>query len=461
MSDLHELSAVAIGSMIATGEVSSLEATEHFLARIEAIDPQVGAFTTVDADGARKAAAEVGHGTGALWGVPMAIKDLEPTAGLRTTMGSGAFLEFVPPIDSAIVTTMRAGGAVNLGKTTTPEFGLVCYSEPDGAAPARTPWDLTRSPSGSSGGAAAAVAAGLVPWAQGGDGGGSIRTPASTCGIVGLKPSRGRISSGKGGSDAIGFSANGPLTRTVADAAAALDLMAGSIVGDTDWAPPQTFFDQCRPIEHRLRIARYTTPMTTVGADPECVAAVDRATEVLTSLGHEVEEIACPFPDTMAEHFMTVWSATAATVPLPPAAEELLRPITRYFRSHGALTTGAQVVAALGALREMARESLRLTATFDVVMTPTLAQPPRLVGELRNDADPEAEAAALMAFTPFTPPYNVSGQPGISLPLYWDESGLPNGVQFIGKPYAELTLLQLAAQLEQAAPWIDRKPPVW
>ena len=461
MSDLHELSAVTIGAMIAAGDVTSAECAEHFLTRIDAIDPQVGAFTTVDADGARTTAAAIGRGTGPLWGVPMAIKDLELTAGLRTTMGSAAFHDFVPEADSPIVTTLRAGGVVNLGKTTTPEFGLVCYSEPEGAAPARNPWDLDRSPSGSSGGAAAAVAAGMVPWAQGGDGGGSIRTPASTCGVVGLKPSRGRISSGNGRSDAIGFSVNGPLTRSIGDAAAALDLMAGAIVGDTDWAPPASFFDRTRPIERGLLIGRYTTPMTGMAVDQECLDAVERATALLSSLGHEVEEISCPFPESMPDLFMTMWGAGAAAIALPPGAEDLMRPITRFFREMGAATSGGQAIGALGSLRELGRQSVAATARFDAVLTPTLAQTPRLIGQLRNDADPQAEADALMSFTPFTPPYNVTGQPVLSLPLHWDAGGLPIGVQLAGRPYGELTLLQLGAQLEQAAPWVQRKPPVW
>ncbi|MEY2475956.1 MAG: amidase [Actinomycetota bacterium] len=466
MTDLHQRTALEIGALIAKGEVTPVECAEHFLARAEALDPQVGAFTTLDPERALAEAAalpEPGPGQGPLFGVPMAFKDMESVAGQRVTLGSAAFADLIGPVDSPIVETLRRAGVVSLGKTTTPELGLVCYTEPEVAPPARTPWDVTRSASGSSGGAAAAVAAGIVPWAQGADGAGSVRTPASACGLVGIKPSRGRISTGSGGGDAIGFSVYGPLARTVADAAAALDAMCGPQPGDTDWAPPAetSFLAACRAPRARLRVARYTTPPNGAPVDQACIDAVDRATALLIDAGHEVDEIACPFPEALTEHFVVVWTTAAAAVGIPPELEDELRPITRWFRAQGREVDGARAMEALAAVRILARAAVEATASFDVVLTPTLAQVPRLVGELRNDDDPAAEVAAMLAYTPFTGPYNASGQPAISVPVHWDSDGLPVGVQLVGRPYDEATLLGVAQQLEALVGWPRRHPPVW
>jgi amidase len=464
VTDLHERSAIEIGALIASGEVTAVECAEHFLARAEALDPHVGAFTTLDPDRAlADAAALPSVGAGPLFGVPMAFKDMESVAGQRVTFGSAAFADLVGPVDAPIVRTLRRAGVVSLGKTTTPELGLVCYTEPDVAPPARTPWDATRSAGGSSGGAAAAVAAGLVPWAQGADGAGSVRTPASACGLVGIKPSRGRVSSGSGGGDAIGFSVHGPLARTVADAAAALDAMCGPLPDDTDWAPPSgtTFLAACRPPTHALRVGRYTAPAGGTSVDRACIDAVDVATAVLVDAGHIVEEIPCPFPEALAEHFVVVWTAAAAAAGIPPELEDRLRPITRWFRAQGREVGGVRAVEALAAVRTMARAAVETTAAYDVVLTPTLAQVPRPVGGLRNDDDPAAELETMTAFTPFTGPYNASGQPALSVPVHWDELGLPVGVQLVGRPYDELTLLAVAQLLEDAVGWPTRRPPVW
>ncbi|MGZ0148701.1 amidase [Kribbella sp. WER1] len=457
MSDLHDLSAVELGRAIAAGELTAVEVTEHYLDRIERLDPTVGAFVTVDPGRALEHARQVRRGS-PLAGVPTGIKDLDLTAGVRTTMGSAAFAQYVPAEDQPSVRRLKDAGVVALGKTATPEFGLVCYTEPEGRPPTRTPWDLDRSPSGSSGGAAAAVAAGLVPWAPGSDGGGSVRTPASTCGLVGLKPSRGRC----GQYEAAGFSVPGPLTRTVADAAAALDVMAGPYAGDMDRVPvpTATFLEQARPIGRRLRVARCTTPINRVPVDQACLDAVEVTTRQLLELGHEVEEIDCPFPEGMDDHFLTVWTGAAVSLPLPPEVEQVLRPITRWFRDRGRALSVAEYNQSLTYLRQLAVASIAATAEYDVVLTPTLAQVPRRIGALRNDDDPAAEWAAIAAFSSFTPAYNVSGQPAISLPLC-EDGGIPIGVQFVGRPYDEVTLLQLAAQLEAAMPWRGRKPVIW
>src|SRR6476469_3309197 len=260
MSELHDLTALEQGAAIRGGEVSTGELVEHYLARIERLDGELGAFVTVTADQAR-AASPVGDGP--LAGVPTAIKDLNLTAGVRTSFGSPAFADFVPEVDDEVVLRITAAGMLSLGKTSTPEFGSPCYTEPEGAPPAVTPWDPSRMAGGSSGGAAAAVSAGLVPLAQGSDGGGSIQIPASCCGIVGLKPTRGRISGAPMYGDPVGLATNGSLARTVRDAAALLDVMAGRAVGDPFWAPgdASSFLSACDREPGPLRIARFSDPV--------------------------------------------------------------------------------------------------------------------------------------------------------------------------------------------------------
>lgn len=458
MSDLHERSAVELGRLIASRDVSVLEVTEHFLRRVERLNPRIGAFAAVVPEEALARAVTLPAGEGPLWGVPTAIKDLEPEAGKTTTAGSAAF-NLTPMLDSTVVRLLREAGTVSLGRTTAPELGLVCYTEPHGLPTARTPWDPTRSASGSSGGAAAAVAAGLVPFAQGGDGGGSIRTPASVCGLVGLKPSRGRITASPG-ADAVGLSSSGALTRTVADTAAALDALAVRQPGDLDRPPGQPFLATCRLDPGRLRIGLVTAAPAGVGVHPACQQAVNATATALEALGHTIEPINCPWPDVIVEAFLDVWALAASAAPVPPDREQLLRPITRHLRERGRTLDGPAAIRALLRLRAMAQQFVRETAEFDLLLTPTLAAPPALVGSLRCDNDPERELQNLVAFSPFTGPANASGQPAISLPAH-EQDGLPIGVQLIGRPAGEAVLLQVASQLEQLLRWDLRRPPLW
>jgi amidase len=463
MSDLHELTALEIGAAIARGAVSPVEVAEHFLDRIGR-DP-VGAFVAVDPQRSLEDARRLEQRPDdalPLWGVPISVKDLEPVAGQPTAFGSAPFRGYLPAVSSAVVLRLQRAGLVIVGKTTTPEFGLVCYSEPDGHPGARSPWDPTRSASGSSGGAAASVGAGLVPLAQGGDGGGSIRTPASACGVVGLKPSRGRVSSGAASGDAIGLSTLGPLARTVGDLAALLDVMAASEAGDTDAREfAGSWLAVARVPAARLRVGWFTTTADGRPADPACVDAVARTVEVLSAAGHAVTEIANPEPAGFGAAFTTVWATAAAAMELPPGAEELLRPITRFMRDLGRSTSGPAALHALIAVRDAGRQLVAATADLDVVLTPTLAQPPVPVGALRVDDDPEAELARLAAFTPFTPIVNASGQPSISLPVHWTPDGLPIGVQLVGRPGADGVLLALAHELEDLFQWDAKRPPTW
>lgn len=470
MTQLHDLSALEQAAAVRRGETSALELVDHYAARIQRHDAAVGAFVTLTLDTARAqakqadAAVAAGEDLPPLHGVPIGIKDLNLTAGVPTRLGSRLFEDFVPMLSDFVVDKLRTAGTISLGKTNTPEFGLPCYTEPDVAPPARTPWDRTRSAGGSSGGAAAAVASGLLPFAQGSDGGGSIRIPASACGLFGLKPARGRISAGPIVGDISGLATNGPLTRTVRDAAAMLDAMAGPMPGDPHWAPPasQSFLSMCDQELGRLRIGRYCDNGLVGGAlHPEVVAGFEAATALLTGLGHAVEDIACPFAPSLVPAFETVWAVSAAGVPADPAREGELRPLTRWLRQRGRAVSAVEYTAALAALQLASRTAITATFGYDVVLTPTLAQLPAPLGWFREAGDPRAEFDRMLGWTPFTAVYNTTGQPAVSVPLHHTADGLPVGVMLVGRPADEATLLRLSAQLEQARPGRDRHPDLW
>lgn len=472
MGDLHDLTMLEQAAAVKRGDVSPVELVEHYLARIEQLNDTVGAFVHVDPELARESAKHAeaavfsGAALGPLHGVPSGIKDLYLTADMPTGFGSGAF----PPqrfgIDEAFVTKLREAGSVFVGKTATPEFGAPCYTEPEGHPAARTPWDLTRSAGGSSGGAGAAVAAGLLPAAPGSDGGGSIRIPASVNGLVGMKTSRGRVSVAPLNGDLTGLSVHGPLARNVRDAAALLDALAGPTPMDWLWQapPPQgSFLAACDTPTGSLRIGRYLTPaIADAAVHPECVAAYERASTLLEGLGHVVEDHQSTFGgEELVVLFEDLWSMTFAALPIPDEVAGSLRPLTTWLRARGATRTATDAFTTLEALRARARTELERTAVYDAVLTPTLAQLPAPVGALRDDADPARDFDNQKRFTPFTAPYNLSGQPAMSVPLHWTDEGLPVGVQLIGRPGDEATLFALAAQLETAAPWSHRTPACW
>jgi amidase len=372
----------------------------------------------------------------------------------------------VPDLSDEVVVRIAQAGMPSLGKTNTPEFGSPCYTEPEVAPAARTPWDLDRMAGGSSGGAGAAVAAGLVPVAQGSDGGGSIRIPASCCGLVGLKPSRGRVSAGPIYGDPVGLSVNGPLARTVRDAAAMLDVMAGPAVGDPYWAPPlppgETFLDWCDRDPGRLRIARFATPpIASAAVHPECLVAYDEASDLLESLGHDVEPVDVPLGPEAVPTFELCWAVLSTLTPVPEQAEHHLRPLTRWLRARGRAVSGADFGLAVGEIRRVAADALARLAPYDAVLTPTLAQPPLRVGEIRDDADPARDFENQKAFTPFTSVWNLTGMPAASLPLHTTPDGLPVGVMLAARPAEEHLLLALCAQIEAAAPWAGRHPACW
>ena len=469
MSDLHDLTALEQGAAVRAGQVSPTELVEHYLERVGRLDQSLGAFVTVTPERARAAAAAPPDlAGGPLAGVPTAIKDLNATAGVRTTFGSALFADFVPDYSDELVLRIEAAGMVSLGKTNTPEFGSPCYTEPDPeiCGPAVSPWDTSRMAGGSSGGAAAAVAGGLVPVAQGSDGGGSIRIPASCCGLVGLKPTRGRISSSPMYGEITGLATAGPLARTVRDAAALLDVMAGRAVGDPFWAPAEAepFLAACDREPGRLRIARFADPViaeTTV--DPASLQAWEEASRLLESLGHDVVDVEPPMPRDAVPVFETSWAVLTAlsTVNLDANSKARLRPLTRWLGAWGERISGPQFGLALGELRRVAAATLAVVAPYDAVLTPTLASLPLPVGALRDDDDPAADFEAQKRFTPWTSMWNVTGSPAVSLPLHHSVDGLPVGVMLAGRPGEEAGLLALSAQVEAAQPWHDRHPPCW
>src|SRR3954451_10692676 len=345
MAELHDLSMLEQAAAIRGREVSPVDLVEHYLDRIERHNETVGAFVFVAPDLALAAAkdAESAVTSGAdlapLHGVPIAIKDLYLTADMPTSFGTGAFPPVELGVDEAFVTKLRAAGTISLGKTATPEFGAPCYTEPEGHPPARTPWDLTRSAGGSSGGAGTAVASGLLPAAPGSDGGGSIRIPSSVNGLFGMKTSRGRVSTAPLSSEISGLSVHGPLARTVRDAAALLDAMAGPSSEDWIWqSRPETgtFLAACDQEPKSLRIGRYITPAVDGAVvAPHCVAAYEHASALLEQLGHTVEDHTTTFDVELITMFETLWSVEFATLPVPPEAEDGLRPLTKWLRERG------------------------------------------------------------------------------------------------------------------------------
>lgn len=471
------LSALDVAEAVRAGEVSPVEVAQASLALAETLDERFGMFVTRTPERALEQARAVeatvlgaddpAH-LPALVGVPCPVKDLNPVAGVRLTLGSAAFAEQVAEVDDGVVTLLARAGTLMTGKTSTPELGLPCYTEPDVAPPARTPWHHARSAGGSSGGAAAVVAAGVAPIAQGSDGGGSIRIPASACGLVGLKPTRGRVSTGPHGVDVAGFAVTGPLARTVADAAALLDVMSSPWPGDVSAlpGPATTFLDAARRRPPRLRVGLLTDPVIAVDATVHsaCRQAAEDVARVLADLGHHVEPVGVPFPAERWASFSAVWAALAASAPVPPEREALLRPLTRWLREQGRLVSGVDYVAAIAGTQVLAREVARAWSVYDVVLSPTLADLPARVGALRDDDDPAADFSAQTRFTPWTSVWNLIGRPAISLPLGWhDDEGatIPVGVMLGARFGAEELLLSLSGELEQAMPWSYRYEPMW
>ncbi len=456
IDELAFLSALEQARLVREGAVSSLELVDTYLRRIDRLDPTLNAYVTVCSEEALAAARSPRPGP--FSGVPLPIKDLTETAGIRTTHSSRAFAGYVPERDVELVRRVRNAGFVVIGKTNTPEFGTTAVTESALNGICRNPWDPERTPGGSSGGAAAAVAAGLAPLAHGSDGGGSIRIPASCCGLFGLKPSRGRISTAPFG-DVYGLSSNGSLARTVADAAAFLDIVAGPAPGDPYVAPPpeRPFAEEVGAPPGRLRVALVLEPPHPMPVDAACVEAARDAAALLAELGHDVDEVASPWQsEELIDLFAVLWQTIPSLYPGDPA---LFEPLNRAFVERAAATSSADYVRAFARLQLYGRTFAAFCAGVDLVLTPTLALPPVPVGWVTAPEDPWEQFARAAAFTPFTAAVNVGGLPAMSVPLHWDEDGVPIGVQLIGPPAGEALLLRVAAQLEEARPWAARRPP--
>ncbi|HUD39053.1 MAG TPA: amidase [Streptosporangiaceae bacterium] len=466
-----------LAAAIRQGELSPVEITDHYLDRIDRLNAQTGAFYTVTADLAKEQAAAAEQAVAdsrkggdpadlpALTGVPIPIKDLNLVAGVRATFGSSLLADNVATEDDYVVAELRKAGIVITGKTATPEFGLPCYTETKIGPPARTPWDLSRSAGGSSGGAGAAVAAGLAPAAQGSDGGGSIRIPASVCGLYGIKPSRGRISGGPLMPDLFGLSIDGPLARTVADAALLLDAMTCSYPGDLFSVPPlpegESFLGHASRDPGKLRIGRSIVNVVPGAVvHPDCAAAYEDASELLAGLGHEIEDVELPFTSDAVPMFEYLWYAMATLAPVGPDQESELLPLTRYLRERGLKVTAPELFFAEAYLQSVTRTALGVLNGYDAFLSPTLASPPVPVGYF-DEVDPAENFERQKRFTPYTALYNISGQPAVNLPLFWNADGLPIGVMLSGRIGDEATLISLSAQVEAARPWRDKHPAIW
>ncbi|MFD7021333.1 amidase [Promicromonospora sukumoe] len=491
MDALHERTAVELRDLLAAGELTPTEVAEHFLGRIERLNPAVGAFATVTPELARKRAAELeesrGSGGGAppssggLWGLPTGDKDLWNRAGVPTGFGSRAFAGLPPAQESdEIVRVLDDAGIVSLGKTAAPELGFPAYTEPVGAAPAVTPWDLTRGAGGSSGGAAAAVAAGMLPFAPGSDGGGSVRIPAAACGVVGLKPTRGLLPAGSGVDSLGGLVVNGPIARTVADAALLLEAMlprraGGGVAHPYTLRAPSSAAGAYLAAAQRAelpadgdipgtaagRTARIAVTTSSawdgfydIAVSPEARAGLDAGVRALAGLGHEVDEFALAEAPEYAPAFRTLWMGGASAVPIDdPETLDKLEPLTQWLIRTGRTVPARQLAEAVRTLTGYERSLVAQVSVYDAVVTPALALTPRPVGWY-DAGDPERNFEQQCQYTPFTSMLNVAGLPAITVPTHWTEptadapAGLPMGVQIIGRPGGERTLLALAAQLE-------------
>jgi amidase len=494
-TDFGDLDALGLAELVRRGQVTAAELVDAAIARAERVNPRLGAIVTPLYDDARRAAAAVTPGGGPLAGVPFLVKDLyADIAGAPAMYGSRFLAGQRAEHDATIVARFRRAGLIPIGQTATPEWGLLPVTEPEAHGPTRNPWDPERTAGGSSGGSAAAVAAGIVPAAHANDGGGSIRIPSSCCGLFGLKPTRGRTPVGPDHAQLWnGFTVAGVITRSVRDSAALLDAVAGPEPTSPYWAPPpaRPFLDEVGAPPGRLRIALARRPqVTTAPLHPDCAAALEDAARLLADLGHEVEEADPPLdPEVFARDFFTLVCVETAAFLARATARLGRRP------RHGEIESATAVTAVLGRQRSaveaaLARERLEglargmagLFDRYDLMLTPTLATPPPRIGAikpggleafgqnlllrlhlgvlLRIPGVIDASVRRVFSFIPYSPLANVTGLPAMTVPLAWNAEGLPIGTQLVGRFGDEATLFRVAAQLEAARPWRDRRPPL-
>lgn len=477
-TELATLDATAQAALVRSGEVTPRELVDAAIARIERLNPQLNAVIIPLFEKARARAAAADLPDGPFRGVPFLLKDLDTFSAGDPFYGGTRFLRelgWVADHDSTLVEKFRAAGFVTVGKTNTPELGLNVTTEPQTYGPSRNPWNTNHSTGGSSGGSAAAVAAGMVPAAHASDGGGSIRVPASECGLVGLKPSRGRVSLGPDyGEYWQGLVINHVVTRSVRDCAAILDAVAGPVPGDPYAIPEpaRPFRTEVSAAPGRLRVGVLAkTPGNTTALHPDCVAAATDAARLLESLGHTVEQehpAAIDEAGDTLQHFTRLvmcWVAAALhewgrTIGRP-VAERDVEPTTWAFAEVGRSVPAPEYIDTVKWMHAFTRRMAGWWASgFDLLVTPTLGAPPPRIGELVAPPDNPLGTERALALIPFTSQFNITGQPAMSLPLWWNRDGLPIGVQLVGAQGREDVLLRVGAQLEEARPWAARRPPV-
>jgi amidase len=484
---------LGLAELVRKGEVTPLELAEEAIARIEKVNPQINAVIAKTYDQARAdAAGDLPDGP--FRGVPFLIKDImADIKGVPTYLGTRFLAGYIPDQDHEIVRRLKAAGIVNLGKTNAPEMGLMPYTEPELFGPTSNPWDLTRTAGGSSGGSAAAVAAGIVPLAHGNDGGGSIRIPAACCGIFGLKPTRGRTPSGPHDAEGWqGLSINHVLSRSVRDSAAMLDATTGPEPGAPYYppAPERPFLDEVGANPGRLRIAYTAEPLLPSQIHPDCIRGLEKTVALCKDLGHELVEdypkidglayarafvtMVCGETRATVTQFETLLGRKATAADFEPTTWSLCLMANQF--SAGDFAHDVRF------LKNTAMEVGRFFEDYDILLTPTAAEPPVKTGSLQATgtdltamkvlgrlnagkllqavADIDKIAAGIFAFIPFPPLFNATGQPAMSVPLHWNDDDLPIGMQFVGRYCDEATLFRLAAQLEEAKPWWARRPPV-
>lgn len=493
-TEYRSFDALGLAELVRRGEATPAELVDVAARRMAEINPTINAVVSDRSASARQEAADIDPAQ-SFFGVPILIKDLVVDDGAPVSFGSVFFRDFVGDTPSTFRDRIADAGFIELGRTNTPEFGLLPTTEPALHGPTRNPWDLSRSVGGSSGGAAAAVSAGIVPLAQGSDGGGSIRIPASANGLFGLKPSRGRNPRNPGGV-ADYLSVEHALTRSVRDSAAFLDATHGPVHGDQYWAPPPRapFSDATQRDPGRLRVAFSTTDNRGHSADPQCVAAVHATAKLLENLGHEVVEAEPDLDgELLAESFLELWAALAASAfdlvldgasDLKPIVRTTRRiigdkntmrlirrldarrsgkpafePFTVYLDKRSRSRTQADLLMAEVALQGFAHDISTFLVDYDVFLTPVLGSPPVAIGAIDQKMPIQELIEMIFRYVAFTPIANFTGLPAMSVPLHWTPDGLPVGSHILGRFGDEETLFSLAAQLERAQPWFDRTPP--
>ena len=471
MTELWQLDGIAQAELVRRREVSPLQLVDAAIARIEQIDPKLNAVITPLFEAAREIAAKP-LSPGPLSGVPFLVKDLGcAQAGVRQTNGSRALRDYIPARDSPLITRYREAGLVIVGRTSTPEFGNHSTTEPVLFGPTRNPWALDRTTGGSSGASAAAIAAGLTSVASGGDGAGSLRIPASCCGVFGFKPSRGRVSSAPGGESIGNLAIRHAMSRSVRDNAVLLDIAGGPEPGDPFFAPPpeRPFLEEVGRPPGRLRIGWTSTPAIDTAIDPDCVEAVRSAARLLEDLGHDVTEAAPRLDgDVIIGALLAVWATGNLGDALDcerlvgrPLEQDELEITTWELVEHGRSLTARDLLEAVAAFGATTRSMGAFFEDHDIWLTPTLARPPEPLGVLNRSSGSALGWQRMdSGFNPFNPWANISGCPSMSVPLHWSADGLPIGVLATARYGDEATLFRLAGQLEGARPWADRWPAI-